>query len=51
MLSREMLIRKPVNEAFDAFVKPETIQRFRLQSTSGPLGSRQGCPSHSQERP
>lgn len=32
----EMLIRKPVNEVFDAFVKPETIQKFWLEATSGP---------------
>lgn len=33
----EMLVRCPVAEVFDAFVRPETITRFWLESTSGPL--------------
>lgn len=32
-----MLIRRPVAEVFDAFVRPETITKFWLESTSGPL--------------
>ena len=32
-----MLIRRPVAEAFDAFVNPATITRFWLDATSGPL--------------
>src|SRR5215207_1709060 len=31
------LIRKPVGDVFDAFVRPETITRFWLEATSGPL--------------
>jgi uncharacterized protein YndB with AHSA1/START domain len=34
----QMLIRRPAMEAFDAFVQPERISRFWLQSTTGPLG-------------
>ena len=33
----EMLIRRPVAEVFDAFVRPEMITQFWLESTSGPL--------------
>ena len=33
-----MLIRRPVAEVFDAFVNPETITKFWLESTTGPLG-------------
>jgi uncharacterized protein YndB with AHSA1/START domain len=32
-----MLIRRPVAEVFDAFVNPETITKFWLESTTGPL--------------
>lgn len=33
-----MLIRRPVAEVFDAFVNPDTITKFWLESTTGPLG-------------
>ncbi len=33
----EMLIRRPRNEVFDAFVDPATIEKFWLERTSGPL--------------
>jgi uncharacterized protein YndB with AHSA1/START domain len=33
----EMLIRRPVAEVFAAFVDPETITKFWLEATSGPL--------------
>jgi len=33
----EMLIRRPAEEAFDAFVQPELITKFWLKSASGPL--------------
>jgi len=33
-----MLIRRPVAEVFDAFVSPDTITKFWLESTTGPLG-------------
>ena len=33
----EMLIRRPVAEVFNAFVHPETITKFWLESTTGPL--------------
>jgi uncharacterized protein YndB with AHSA1/START domain len=32
-----MLIRRPMGEVFDAFVKPDRITRFWLEATSGPL--------------
>jgi uncharacterized protein YndB with AHSA1/START domain len=32
-----MLIRRPVAEVFDAFVNPDTITKFWLESTTGPL--------------
>src|SRR5437762_8763336 len=32
-----MLIRRPPAEVFDAFVNPETITKFWLESTTGPL--------------
>ncbi len=32
-----MLIRRPVAEVFDAFVKPDTITKFWLEGTTGPL--------------
>lgn len=32
-----MLIRRPVSEVFDAFVSPETITKFWLENTTGPL--------------
>jgi uncharacterized protein YndB with AHSA1/START domain len=32
-----MFIRRPVAEVFDAFVNPETITTFWLESTTGPL--------------
>ena len=32
-----MLIRRPVAEVFDAFVNPDTVTKFWLQSTTGPL--------------
>ena len=32
-----MLIRRPVADVFDAFVNPDTITRFWLESTTGPL--------------
>jgi uncharacterized protein YndB with AHSA1/START domain len=32
-----MLIRRPVAEVFDAFVNPETITKFWLEGTTGPL--------------
>lgn len=32
-----MLIRRPAAEVFDAFVRPETITKFWLESTTGPL--------------
>lgn len=37
--SAEMLIRRPVAEVFDAFVRPDMITRFWLESTSGPLAA------------
>lgn len=33
----EMLVRSSVQSVFDAFVNPETVVRFWLASTSGPL--------------
>lgn len=33
----EMLIRRPVSEVFNAFVQPDVITQFWLQSTTGPL--------------
>jgi uncharacterized protein YndB with AHSA1/START domain len=33
----EMLIRSPVPEVFNAFVDPDTITKFWLESTTGPL--------------
>ncbi|MGQ0551131.1 MAG: SRPBCC domain-containing protein [Armatimonadota bacterium] len=33
----EMLIRHPVREVFNAFVDPDTITKFWLESTTGPL--------------
>ncbi|MEJ7597483.1 MAG: SRPBCC domain-containing protein [Kofleriaceae bacterium] len=33
----EMLIRRPGREAFDAFVNPDTITKFWLKATTGPL--------------
>ena len=36
--SADMLIRRPVAEVFDAFVRPDMITRFWLDGTSGPLG-------------
>jgi len=38
----EMLIRRPVAQVFDAFVDPDTITKFWLDGTTGPLapGSR-----------
>jgi uncharacterized protein YndB with AHSA1/START domain len=35
-----MLIRRPVAEVFDAFVNPETITKFWLEDTTGPLAKR-----------
>lgn len=32
-----MLIRRPPAEVFDAFVNPETITKYWLESTTGPL--------------
>ncbi|HUG71841.1 MAG TPA: SRPBCC domain-containing protein [Steroidobacteraceae bacterium] len=32
-----MLINQPIEEVFDAFVRPEKITRFWLESTSAPL--------------
>jgi uncharacterized protein YndB with AHSA1/START domain len=32
-----MFIRRPVAEVFDAFVNPETITKFWLETTTGPL--------------
>lgn len=32
-----MLIRRPVAEVFDALVNPDTITKFWLESTTGPL--------------
>jgi uncharacterized protein YndB with AHSA1/START domain len=32
-----MLIRRPAAEVFDAFVNPETITKFWLESTTGPF--------------
>lgn len=32
-----MLIRRPIEAVFDAFVNPEIITKFWLQSTTGPL--------------
>jgi uncharacterized protein YndB with AHSA1/START domain len=39
-----MLIRRPVAEVFDAFVNPDTITKFWLESATGPLamGARVG---------
>jgi uncharacterized protein YndB with AHSA1/START domain len=34
-----MLINRPADEVFDAFTDPETITRFWLRSSSGPLAS------------
>ncbi len=36
--STEMLIRKPVSDVFDAFVNPRILEKFWLNSASGPLG-------------
>jgi uncharacterized protein YndB with AHSA1/START domain len=33
----KMLIRKPVEDVFNAFVNPRTIEKFWLRSASGPL--------------
>ena len=33
----EMLIRRPVTEVFNAFVSPDTITKFWLEGTTGPL--------------
>jgi uncharacterized protein YndB with AHSA1/START domain len=33
----EMLIRKPVQDVFDAFVNPATLEQFWLTNASGPL--------------
>lgn len=33
----EMLIRRPAGEVFDAFVNPETLSKFWLSKSSGPL--------------
>jgi uncharacterized protein YndB with AHSA1/START domain len=33
-----MLIRRPVADVFGAFVNPDTITKFWLESTTGPLG-------------
>jgi len=35
--SAEMLINKPSNEVFDAFVEPRTIEKFWLKNASAPL--------------
>jgi uncharacterized protein YndB with AHSA1/START domain len=32
-----MLIRKPIGDVFEAFVRPEIITRFWLEATSAPL--------------
>jgi uncharacterized protein YndB with AHSA1/START domain len=32
-----MLVRRPVAEVFDAFVNPDTITKFWLEATTGPL--------------
>jgi uncharacterized protein YndB with AHSA1/START domain len=39
-----MLIRRPVAEVFDAFINPDTITKFWLESATGPLakGARVG---------
>ena len=34
-----MLIRKSVNEVFNAFVEPRTLEKFWLRSASGPLAN------------
>lgn len=34
----EMLIRRPVADVFDAFVRTDMITQFWLESASGPLG-------------
>ena len=33
----EMLIRRPVAAVFDAFIDPDSITKFWLESTTGPL--------------
>jgi len=33
----KMLIRRPASDVFDAFAQPETITKFWLKSTTGPL--------------
>lgn len=37
VVEAEMLIRRPPGEVFAAFVNPQTIRRFWLRDTSGPL--------------
>ena len=34
-----MLVRRPAAEVFDAFVNPDTITKFWLEATSGPLAA------------
>ena len=34
-----MLIRRPVNEVFNAFVDPSTLTKFWLEASSGPLAA------------
>jgi uncharacterized protein YndB with AHSA1/START domain len=35
----EMLIRRPIAEVFNAFVDPDMITKFWLESTTGPLAA------------
>jgi uncharacterized protein YndB with AHSA1/START domain len=37
MARATMLIRQPIGEVFDAFVRPDKITRFWLEAASGPL--------------
>jgi uncharacterized protein YndB with AHSA1/START domain len=37
MARAAMLIRQPISDVFDAFVKPDTLTRFWLEAASGPL--------------
>ena len=37
MARAAMLIRQPIDEVFDAFVRPDKLTRFWLEAASGPL--------------
>jgi uncharacterized protein YndB with AHSA1/START domain len=38
VVTADMLIRRPPGEVFAAFANPQTIRKFWLRDTSGPLG-------------